>query len=275
MEDQIDTFATEILELVEKALKDKDPSAVDIFRIIKACKEKFNDFSTLILEKLKNKKVSYVRHAESGYNAYVSKNILNVIIAPYKNIVENYDPAITDKGLKQCQALVSVLDTQELEKFDIVMISPFRRAIETYLAIKEAKIIKECSNVMLTCLLRERLDTPCDIGTPLSIIQETHSAINSEFIAKENWWSHELNYDKNNRHEPNYVKEKKEKVKDRIALLLIWIAVRKENSFLFVGHSNYYDTLVDKMRFIQPNIKNAEMKTINSENLVNFLRKFI
>jgi len=274
MENQTDTLSTEILTLIETAIKDKNPSSRDILLIVKACKEKHSDFSTLIIERLKTKKISYVRHAESGYNAFKAKSLINRL-TPYKNTVENYDPSITEKGQQQCQNLVDVLNKQELEKVDVIMVSPFRRAIETFLAIKEAKMINECSNIILTCLLRERLDTPCDIGTPLSMLQELFTEINYEFMGKENWWSHEEKYDKNNRHEPNFIKEKKEKVKDRIALLLIWIALRNEKNFLLVGHSNYYTSLASKTRWIEPNIKNAEMKVIEVEEFLPVLKKFI
>jgi len=264
----------ELSDILEQAFKDSNALHYNNTEIVSLLKNKHPEFLKLVDERLKKKKISYIRHAQSGYNAWKSESIMN-LVTPYANTVENYDPSITEKGQQQCKALVPVLDTQMTEKVELVLISPLRRAIETYVAVKDAKMVTECNNIIITPLLRERLDTPCDIGTPLSLLREIHTSYNYDFLVRENWWSPQLEYDVKNRLETKFVKEAVERVRDRIFLLLIWIALREEENILLVGHSNYYDAIAEKFRFISPNIKNAEMKVLPGESLAKFVTKYL
>lgn len=274
MEQSPTSILRELLEILEQAFKDKSTLHYNNLELINLCKKKSPDFLKTITERLQKKKISYIRHAQSGYNAWKSESFMN-LITPYANTVENYDPSITEKGQEQCKALVPVLDVEMKEKVELVLISPLRRAIETYVAVKDAKMIAECSNIVITPLLRERLDTPCDIGTPLTMLKEIFSAYNYDFLVRENWWSPNLEFDVKNRLETKFVKENVDRVRDRIFILLIWLALREEENILLVAHSNYYDAIAEKFRFISPNIKNAEMKVLPGESLAKFVTKYL
>ena len=68
------------------------------------------------LEGLYEKKIIiFVRHAESLYNEWRKKSILNLPFT-YKNIPENHDPIITKKGLKKKDFLYSPSKKNEKNK---------------------------------------------------------------------------------------------------------------------------------------------------------------
>ena len=273
MQNLSESQTDEILQTIEEALKDRELIGRGAGPTIEICQKKYGDFQKLFTERLKQKNIIFVRHAQSGYNEWKKSSILNMVTS-YKNTIDNYDPSITNTGKEQCKALVTELNSQKLNSADLILISPLRRAIQTYMEIKESNILSGCSNIILTPLIRERLDTAADIGTPLSLLKQEYSSFDFQFLTAENWWSTNLEYKVENRLEVKIHEETRAKVRERIALLLIWLAFRKEKSIVLVAHSNFYDNLTEKLRLIKPNIKNAEMKELDSESLVKFMRKY-
>lgn len=80
-----------------------------------------------------------------------------------------YDASLTPKGIRQANK-AKVKYAELIQRCDLIICSPFTRAIETM------KIIFEESKcpVIITPLARERLDTSCDIGTPLSELKQKY-----------------------------------------------------------------------------------------------------
>lgn len=145
-------------------------------------------------QRIEQKKIFFIRHAESSYNQWRKEHFYNWSIF-YKNQESNYDAQITPKGVQQCRELLSALQAnQEITQFDAVYISPLLRALQTFQQISPCKLVKSSTKIYCTDLIRERLDTACDIGHDIKTLKQFLASnkldqINTTFMTDDQWWS--------------------------------------------------------------------------------------
>jgi len=232
------------------------------------------DLLILISNQIKDKRIVYIRHAESYYNSWKTKSIFNVGIN-YKNIPENHDPLLTEKGHEQCAQLREKLDKERKYDIELVFVSPLQRAMQTCLDIFPSPVFENCKEVIASQFLREHMDSPGDVGTTLSQLRQipTYTKINFDFVKNEKWWSYKKEESDNvetNRRIEKIVKEKKEHIEARLALMILWLVFRNEKNIALVAHSGLYKRLM-KLGIFSRKIKNASLIELENAKLVGLL----
>mmetsp|Transcript_25228 Transcript_25228/g.24837 ORF Transcript_25228/g.24837 Transcript_25228/m.24837 type:complete len:167 (+) Transcript_25228:82-582(+) len=141
---------------------------------------------------------------------------------------EFYDANLTEKGMKQARkAREKYQDV--IARCDLVICSPFTRAIETMKIVFEGS---ECP-VIITPLIAERTDTTCDIGLPLSQLRALHPNYEFMHFEDEYWWF----CDKNN---PKVLtKEPRDNVCRRALRFEDFLNSRKEKVIVVVTHGHF------------------------------------
>ncbi|KRW98174.1 hypothetical protein PPERSA_02152 [Pseudocohnilembus persalinus] len=196
-----------------------------------------DQFFKEIERNIEKKNIYFIRHAESMYNQWRKQSLFNWSIF-YQNKLENYDPSITEKGKIQCQNLVQELEKNYSDlKFDTVIVSPHKRALQTYDIVKQSKSFPKNKENMTQLkqycseLIRERLDTPCDIGSDVKQVQEMCSQMQIQDYVPQNqhWWNF-LDFEviQSQKNIYDIQNEDKSKVKKRILIILLQLLLNLE-----------------------------------------------
>ena len=154
-------------------------------------------------------------------------------------------------------------------KFDIIYISPLKRALQTFYFIE--KYFKNKNNkceYFITDLIREALtDRDKNKGMNLKQLKEfiiyNKINVNLNFITKEFWWVDSGNFEE--KPEP----EKRKLFKMRIRIFLLWIIFRFEKNILLISHSKVNRILNNNVK-----VKNSQMIQLKFENLLKNCVKF-
>ena len=202
------------------------------------------------------KKVYFIRHGESLYNAWREKSIFN--IQPfYPKDKEYSDPPLSDKGIQQARELhKSIINSIELansikQNGAIVYCSPLKRAIETAI-----NIFEDCNIAIVAHpLLRERMDCIADAGTETSLLQLLYKSVDLSLVQSYYWNLGGIS-------SYTIVKEKNSSVMSRAHEFAKLLKEDKHSLIYVVGHSNYY-SIWAKRKFFK--LKNCEMKLIDSK----------
>lgn len=217
--------------------------------------------------------ITFIRHGESEYNKWRSKNYCNLPFF-YRNKPTNYDPKLSEEGKQQIENSreVNFKKFEEDQCFNIVYVSPLTRTIQTFnTLLKNEKIFERNCEFIACDLIRERMDFACDVGTSKEKLQETFKEINFSYIFDDSWWRHEEK-DKNVKKTKEKVKgESKKKVYIRLLLFTIWILLKEQKRVLMVSHQNVFQCLFNNYKLLGKKIKNGEVQDFSFEQLNDFL----
>jgi broad specificity phosphatase PhoE len=189
----------------------------------------------------KCKKLIFVRHGESLYNAHGAKRMKGLV-----------DAHLTVRGFRQCHYLAGVLRrTMWLQSLGVslVCVSPLSRALQTYKETfkwfvdeenaKQATAAvvgeggggekKNNVRVRIDPRLTERLSHSSSQGTPRSVLEKTFAGVADFSQLPEKWW-----------HRSDVMTassfETDEQVRARTTKFLRWVRKQPETVILCVGH---------------------------------------
>ena len=174
------------------------------------------------------KKLIFVRHGESLYNAHGAQRMKGIV-----------DAHLTVRGYKQCQWLANVLRrTLWLESLGVslVCVSPLARALQTYsntfkwfVDEMNAKHGRPKIRVHVDPRLSERLSHSSSQGSPRSVLEKLFPDTADFSRLAEKWW-----------HQSNMMSassfESDENLRSRTQKFLRWVAKQPEECILVVGH---------------------------------------
>lgn len=159
------------------------------------------------------KRVCFIRHGQGIHNVSMSGARVT-------------DPVLTDEGKAQVARARKTL-VQSVPEFELVMVSPLTRALQTALGIFEGSELP----MLVTPLLRERLGAPCDEGrTKAELLEAFPCVANWEGASemREVWWSQCTEWD----------------LFMRVDALRNLINARPERTIAVVGHGRIFSLLL-------------------------------
>ena len=254
------TLRKEILEIIESSLLQGNKNINDFSNKLKEkilSKIQIKELIKLIETILQEKQIFFLRHAQAEHN--VNKGI---------NSKKIYDSGLTEEGINQTENILVLLRELDI-KFDIIYISPLKRALQTFYFIE--KYFKNKNNkceYFITDLIREALtDRDKNKGMNLKQLKEfilyNKINVNLNFITKEFWWVDSGNF------EENPQPEIRKLFKMRIRIFLLWIIFRFEKNILLISHSKVNRILNNNVK-----VKNSQMIQLKFENLLKNCVKF-
>lgn len=119
-------------------------------------------------------RILWIRHAQSVFNAEYEKN-------GYTQRPTLKDSELTEKGIDQAKAIGKEIGEYDY-RFDLAIVSPLRRAFQTY---QNSGLRERAKKVIFTALCREHVKDPSDVGIAEIFIEETDEALakrKDEFI---------------------------------------------------------------------------------------------
>ena len=249
---------SKILSLIEASIK-KGNADINNFalNLITNLKKLITpeDFQNLVEKNLSDKKIYFIRHAESLHNVLEQKYAFKEDMDKW-NVL---DPKLTEKGIQQTNKTIEKIKDSGIN-FEAVFVSPLSRTIQTYFLI-EKELDKE-AKIFVTDFVRELMSyLDKNKGKKLSVLKEEFkdTKLNFEFMTKEFWWF-DLGKNKENEYEG----------KDfslRLKLFALWLAFRPEKYMLIISHSHVFVEMQDS-----EGIRNADMvKMYNKYLLVNIV----
>ena len=249
---------SKILSLIETSIKqgnaDINKFALNLIKNIKKIISP-NDFQNFVEKNLSDKKIYFIRHAESLHNVLEQKYA-------YKEEMEKWnvlDPKLTEKGIQQTNHTIEKIKESGIN-FEAVFVSPLSRTIQTYFLI-EKELNKE-AKIFVTDFARELMSyLDKNKGKKLSLLKEEYknTKLNFEYMTKEFWWF-DLGQNKDNEYEGIDFSL-------RLQLFALWLAFRPEKNILIISHSHVFIEMQDS-----EGIRNADMvKMYNKYLLINIV----
>lgn len=163
----------------------------------------------------------FIRHAQSLHNALSEPGGPDPMVR---------DAALTEYGLEQALRLGAEIGKGQ--EFDLVVITPFTRAIQTALrAFAESPAPR-----IILDLHREHLDSYCDVGRSPEDLGKLFPMFEFDHL-NDPWW-----YIDEASHEP-YAKEPPEELMKRVEAFSAWLKARPEQTIGVVGHGTFLRTL--------------------------------
>ena len=223
--------------------------------------------SDLEYDKLKNKKISFIRHGNSLGNSYkgtLTEQRLD------KSLI---DSPLTDLGREQASLLKGKLNNNT--EYDIILSSPLSRAMET------ASIVFPDRKIKILNILAEVTGGWGDVG--LEVDKRLLRNINLKRI---DWDLSDINYDLGEKWQNNklwsYIDEgdykecrpyeSDDSAQCRIRQFWKWILERAYDNIVVVGHSklfgrpqNHYGILLNRALECNREFRNCEMLVVNLE----------
>lgn len=196
----------------------------------------------IILHKLTSfmaseRKVHFVRHAESMFNEIHHRNL---------NLPAPRDLSLIDATLSATGKLQAEKAKDEVAQLhvDIAITSPFQRAIETCL------IIHGDENVLVAPLCQERFESVCDIGSTKTQLVKKYPSLDFSELQNDIWWYVGVSGSpvKNISTVEQVIKlwqskedttESAEHLKARAEKFYQFLIERPENNILVVSHSHF------------------------------------
>ena len=172
------------------------------------------------------KEVYFVRHGQSEFNAWRSAQLFS----PAQWFVRDpmiRDAVLTRKG--QEQAVQQRATAASIGPVQLIISSPLTRAVQTM----RLMFPQAACPVLLTPLVREKLNYACDIGIPTSKLRNMYPEYTFAHFEGEYWWKHNPNapFDVQN--------ETTEEVKQRIEVFREFIQSRTESKIVVVAHGYF------------------------------------
>lgn len=163
----------------------------------------------------------FIRHAQSLHNALSEPRAPDPMVR---------DAALTELGLEQAQRLGAEIGAGH--GFDLVVITPFTRAIQTGL-----RAFANCPAPRLILdLHREQLDSYCDVGRPPEHLAKLFPMFDFDHL-DDPWWYIDATSD------APYEKEPAEVLMQRVEDFSAWLKSRPEQTIGVVGHGTFLRTL--------------------------------
>lgn len=250
---------TEILSLIESHIKKGNENLIEFaINLITNLKKiiSIDNLMYIIKEKLQEKNIYFIRHAEAEHNVLEHK---------YKGDFSKcnvYDPKLTENGIKQTNYTIEKLKKEKIH-FDSVFISPLTRTIQTYFLVKN--YLNKDAHAYATDFAKEVLSL-CDKnkGKKLSDlkIELKNENINLEYITKEFWWF-DLGKFKDGELEGNV------NFSLRLRIFIFWLIFRPEKNILIISHSHVFNNLQDR------GIYNADLAKMDNKILFQKVYRFL
>lgn len=177
----------------------------------------------------------FIRHAQSLHNALQEPGQPDPMVR---------DAALTELGLKQAQTLGSEMTGGPV--FDLVVITPFTRTIQTAL---RAFAHSPAPRVILD-LHREHLESYCDVGRSPSHLCKLFPMFDFDHL-NDPWWFIDPSSD------APYDKEPMDVLMKRVEDFSAWLKARPEQTIGVVGHGTFLRALTGHQ------FQNAERLVIN------------
>jgi broad specificity phosphatase PhoE len=159
----------------------------------------------------------FIRHAQSLHNA---------LSEPGQPDPMGRDAALTELGLEQAQRLGAEMTGGP--EFDLVVITPFTRAIQTALRA----FGQSAAPRVILDLHREHLDSYCDVGRSPAHLGKLFPMFEFDHL-NDPWWYVDA------ASEAPYEKEPAEVLEKRVADFGAWLKARPEQTIGVVGHGTF------------------------------------
>ena len=235
---------TQLLSLIETSIK-KGNADIKAFslNLISNIKKiiSLENFKTLLEKNLSDKKIYFIRHAESLHNILEEKYDYEEF--EKWNVL---DPKLTEKGIEQTNYTIEKIKDSDIN-FESVFVSPLSRTIQTYFLIEN--VLNKDAKIYVTDFAREIMDSlDKNKGKKLSLLKEEfkNTKLNFEFMTKEYWW-YDLGENIKNESEG-------EKFTLRLRIFALWLAFTNEKFILIISHSHVFINMQD-----EEGIDNADM----------------
>jgi broad specificity phosphatase PhoE len=164
------------------------------------------------------KLVDLIRHGQSTFNAAYAETGSDPL---------HYDARLTALGHAQVAAVRATLRATD---YELVVTSPFSRAIETTLGMFGTS----AAPVLVEALHRERLESSCDIGRPAAALARDFPSLAFDHL-DDPWWHDGPDKDSlGHAIEPGHV------FAGRLADFRAWLAARPERRIAVVGHGTFF-----------------------------------
>lgn len=219
-----------------------------------------------LLSLIQTKKIYYIRHAQAEHNAYKKMQVNNGINKDQTRSKSFNDPILTELGISQTQTIMNTLSKIGID-FEVVFVSPLKRAIQTMTNIQNIFKEKQTKKIM-TDLIREALTlSNKNIGMSKDEMKKHYFDIDISYISKNMWWfdTEEEELKGIYQHEA----ENLELFKLRVVLFLLWIVFRKEKNILIISHSKVFKAIMKKK------IANADVVLLDKDIIGNECLNFI
>jgi broad specificity phosphatase PhoE len=163
------------------------------------------------------KLVHLIRHGQSTFNAAFEATRVDPL---------HFDARLTPLGHEQVAAARDRLaDTS----YDLVVTSPFTRAIETTLGI-----FGEKQPVLVEALHREWLWSSCDVGRSPTLLAGEFPALAFDHL-DDPWW-----HDAEEKEALGFAIEPEPVFMQRLEAFRAWLAARPEQRIAVVGHGTFF-----------------------------------
>jgi len=189
--------------------------------------------------------VSFIRHAESEANAKATKG---------ESVKGIFDPNITELGKTQTQTRRAEL-AKDGWIFDLIVVSPMRRTLQTHAAVLE-DYIKKGVPVIAHPLIREQFTQADDIGRDPKVIKAEWPSVDWSLFpdTPKVWWYTGLSEEDaaketiENQHRKNLEtdgwKEPWSVTMERAGRFEAWLRTRPERNICVVSHGGFIEALV-------------------------------
>ena len=250
----------EILEIIESFLLKGNENVIEFSNKLKnkiLSKVSITDLMKLIESTLKEKKIYFLRHAQAEHN--VKKGL---------NSIRIYDSSLTEEGKNQTEKILLLLKELDIS-FDLIFISPLKRALQTFYCIekyftnKNDKVEYICTDLIREALTNKDKNKGMNLQKLKEYIDSNNINMNLNFITKDFWWIDSGKFVENP--EP----ELRKLFKIRIRIFLLWIIFRFEKNILLISHSKVNRLLNNKEK-----VKNSEIIELKYENIFNNCVKY-
>ncbi|MEO5374856.1 MAG: phosphoglycerate mutase family protein [Alphaproteobacteria bacterium] len=170
--------------------------------------------------------VHLIRHGQSTFNAACAA-------VPWVDPML-IDAPLSERGWREVAALRTRAPALEV---DLVVTSPLTRAIQTALgAFADGR-----APIVVEPLLRESLESSCDVGRSPSVLAETFPMLRFDHLV-DPWW-HTDGTERRETIQRPFSPEPQSAVMARIAAFRAWLRQRAEPTLAVVGHGTFFNLL--------------------------------
>ena len=196
-----------------------------------------------------SKRVFFIRHAESAYNAHKLRPVNWLTLAALRDPMI-FDPPLSPRGLQQLTRLSDVVQRWGLRsQAELLVSSPLRRALDTAMAVQgeQFNIALTAADgaagaaqppplplpVLVSALCSEVVDTSADIGSAPSELQSRYPQLSFAHLPQV-WW-----YCRDEQRPRDIHDEPPARVEQRVAAFLEELWQRPERCIVVVSHSSF------------------------------------
>ena len=165
------------------------------------------------------KSIVCIRHGESTFNAAWRQRQVDPLL---------FDATLSEAGVEQVRLARKALADRS---FELVISSPLTRALQTTAGIFDSHPARP--RVIVSALLRERVENSCDIGRTPSLLSAEFPALDFAHL-ESHWWHRDEAPD-----ERGICVEPVAVVQGRVARFREYVSARPEQRIAVVGHGTF------------------------------------